>query len=674
MQGRPLSEIPPHPAAAVDFPLAPKAIRALLLLLAGLLSTILLAPTSQSATQAKVVEVKAPQPVTQVDIDRAIQRATRFILSRQELDGSWKPDEGKYISGQTGHCLYTLLKAGVPLSHPSIERGISFLRAHPPEWTYGIACCLLAVHTADPVRFLPEITEWTAALLERRGTGFSYPGTERFPNYAEDLALTQYGALGLRVAEASGLSIDHRIWQSLITYTLNVGNDDGSFSYHKGREHTGSMTAAGITVLQIAREALLARKRMGIREERQIQERMQVGFEWLGEHLRMDRNPDSRAESDDAGHMTRWALYYLYGLERVGGLTGVRSFGDRSWYKEASEFLVRSQGDKGQWATPHGEPHPGTCFGVLVLKRATAPSSGKQARSQKTYGDDNPTRPMSLRITGDTPLTAWISTFGAKTLQKLEWEGEIGEGPRVIRVEYFNAESEELLAVQEGNPKRPSKGERFAAQFPMPHPGNFRIEARAYLRSIDDEDGKEFLVVSQPLEVSVDAAMSKGMRDGTNDLQLNALRATRCTVTASSFATPAQAPLYAADGYMCYSWLSKPDDEERWIEVEPDRPQRGDFIVLTPAIQMPSKRTHWGRPSKVFVRVNGKKVGEFDINPDPFAKTYIPLKKKAVVRRIRVEILETTKGIGGEHATASGFAEVELQLRPDLRKALNKKR
>ena len=280
---------------------------------------------------------------------------------------------------------------------------------------------------------------------------------------------------------------------------------------------------------------------------------------------------------------------------------------------------------------------------------------------------------MSLRITGDTPLTAWISTFGDRTLKKFEWDDEIGKGPRVVRVEYFDADSNEVLATVDGVADRPAKGERFSAQFAMTRPGNFRIRARAFVRPIDDTDGEEVPIESQIIDVSVDAVASQGMLDATNDLELNVLRKTRCTVTASSFHTDQQRPSLAADGRMPYGWLSKPDDAERWIEVEPDRPQRGDVVALTPALAGPDKRTQWGRPTRVFLHVNGKKVGEFELNEDPFSKTYLPLAKKTVVRRIRVEVLETVSGSGGTLGPASGFAEVELQLRPDFAKALREK-
>ncbi|MEM8709788.1 MAG: prenyltransferase/squalene oxidase repeat-containing protein, partial [Planctomycetota bacterium] len=385
------------------------------------------------------VEVQPPAPVTEKEIDQAIDRAIRYLLSRQELDGSWKPIEAKYVSGQTGHCLYTLLKAGVAKTHPSIQRGFAYLLANPPRYTYGIACCLLAAQAADAEKYSAEIEAWTATLLEAHGHGFAYPGTEEHPNYVEDLSLTQYGALGLRVAEACGIKVHHDVWEELISYAYSVRNDDGSFSYRPGTEHTGSMTAAGIAVLQIAREALQNQNRMGARETRQIQETMDEAFEWLGENLRMDRNPDPNAKDDEAGHMKRWKLYYLYGLERVGGLTGVRQFGGHDWYEEASNHLVRNQGDQGQWANPGGgEEHPGTCFGVLVLKRATAPTSGTKPRGSRSYGTDDPKLPMSMRITGDTPLTAWVSSFGTKTIKKHEWDADSGKGPRVVRVEYFD--------------------------------------------------------------------------------------------------------------------------------------------------------------------------------------------------------------------------------------------
>ena len=322
----------------------------------------------------------------------------------------------------------------------------------------------------------------------------------------------------------------------------------------------------------------------------------------------------------------------LYGLERVGGLTGQRTLGGRDWYEEASSFLVRFQGPEGQWGTKSfGEVHPGTCFGVLVLKRATAPSSGLKPRNNPTYGDDDPARPLSLRIAGNAPLTAWVSSFGTKTLEKFEWDAERGQGPRVLRVEYLDVETGEVLATEVGDADQPAKAARFPVQLTMDRPGKFRLQARAIIRPIDDVDGEEVAIESQVLEVFIDAVMSQGMRDALDDLERNALSATRCTATASSSANDFLLPRSVVDGSLSYAWLTKPDDQEPWIEVEPDRPQRGDFVVLTPALAAPNHRTQWGRPAKVSLWVNDKLQGEFELNPDPYAKSYLPLKKLSLI-------------------------------------------
>ena len=38
-------------------------------------------------------------------------------------------------------------------------------------------------------------------------------------------------------------------------------------------------------------------------------------------------------------------LYYLYGVERVGRLTGRRFIGGHDWYREGADYLVRQQGN-----------------------------------------------------------------------------------------------------------------------------------------------------------------------------------------------------------------------------------------------------------------------------------------------------------------------------------------
>jgi len=89
--------------------------------------------------------------------------------------------------------------------------------------------------------------------------------------------------------------------------------------------------------------------------------------------------------------------YYLYGLERVGVLTGCHRFGDHDWYAEGGRHLLDAQNRDGSWGrdTPlrqggFGEPPnalPQTCFAILFLARATVPLVPDLPERPRTGGD-----------------------------------------------------------------------------------------------------------------------------------------------------------------------------------------------------------------------------------------------------------------------------------------------
>ncbi|GAG08690.1 unnamed protein product, partial [marine sediment metagenome] len=57
------------------------------------------------------------------------------------------------------------------------------------------------------------------------------------------------------------------------------------------------------------------------------------GVNWLGRNFTVQGNPRERSSR-------AWHYYYLYGLERVGRLTGRRFVGKHDWYREGADFLV----------------------------------------------------------------------------------------------------------------------------------------------------------------------------------------------------------------------------------------------------------------------------------------------------------------------------------------------
>jgi len=94
------------------------------------------------------------------------------------------------------------------------------------------------------------------------------------------------------------------------------------------------------------------------------------GLDWLGSNFAVRTNP---------GGPPLWHFYYLYGLERVGTISGLSEFGGHRWYKEGAEFLIKMQAADGSWKSLSPvqqqltDQVTDTCFAILFLKRATPP-------------------------------------------------------------------------------------------------------------------------------------------------------------------------------------------------------------------------------------------------------------------------------------------------------------
>ena len=68
--------------------------------------------------------------------------------------------------------------------------------------------------------------------------------------------------------------------------------------------------------------------------------------------------------------------YYLYGLERVGGLLDQKMIGPYNWYEAGAQNLTSSQGGGGEWSN-----ETETCYALLFLNKATASSTGGSVKA-----------------------------------------------------------------------------------------------------------------------------------------------------------------------------------------------------------------------------------------------------------------------------------------------------
>ncbi|MFH0944391.1 MAG: discoidin domain-containing protein [Planctomycetota bacterium] len=587
-------------------------------------------------------------------INAAIADGVDYLLDHQELDGSWSHEQGGYRTGQTALAVYTLLKSGVRKDHASVRRGVEFLRTNHSSKTYSISCHILALCALGDEKDRPLIAEMLLELCSWQQGGFAYPGI------AVDLSNTQYAALALRAGALAGHKIPEKVWSRMADQALKQQEDvrnpyaPAGFSYRPDGNPTGSMTAAGISILAICGDQL-SRKRGDIETGKTR------GMAWLAEKFDARTNPDPAGTPNE-----RWLHYYLYGMERVGGLLGVERIGEHNWYREGARYLLEDQNGNGSWSTAYGEEQPNSCFALLFLSRATAVSSGVTvAVGQESYGEDSPKQDVSMRAAGDSPLALWISSFGDRVLRELTWFGEQDQGPRVKQVEYRafgERETDEDLVIArvEADGRKPSGSERYPAQFTFKRPGTYWVYSRVTVVTPPESDGgvaEEVTLDSAPLKVRIVAAPDPMLFRYAGDAGRNLLAQVRVRALASTELHDGWAASQAVDNLQSRAWCSRDDDPKPSLVLDFEEPVKAEALLLSHAVTSDKERT--GRITKISVEVNRKTTFVIEMSPDDQRKTEFRFPKKTQIRRLAFLVLETSAAKEGKRGV--GLGEIELQ-------------
>ncbi len=344
-------------------------------------------PTPAAAVTPESAEVKA-----------VIERGLAFLETRQE-------------TRLGGHCLMGLsfLKNGRDRSHPQIVRALkacedfagnpanaSAIPGGSDNYSIGLAIIFLCEH--DPVKNRATAQKVLDHLLSKQMAigSWSYPGTT-----LGDTSQTQYAALGLWMADASGLDIPQPAVERLCGWLMRTQDPAGAWGYH-GVDPGGmtrvaqsqvrpSLAAAGLGSVYICADLL------GITDPKE-----EVGEDKLPPVLKEvqqkqgKKKRDGQAKTIDAEAVrksmadgnqwfarnftvkpTEWTHYYLYGLERYMSFRDLaEGEGEREpeWYNQVFDYLSQTQQPTGAWPTTNDTDMTATCFAVLCLSRSTRKS------------------------------------------------------------------------------------------------------------------------------------------------------------------------------------------------------------------------------------------------------------------------------------------------------------
>ncbi|MCA9267186.1 MAG: DUF4159 domain-containing protein [Planctomycetales bacterium] len=347
-------------------------------------------------------QVGRADDITAEEVRAAIERGAAYLKSKQnKVDGSWAEHPGQ-PGGMTALCTLALLNAGVKPDDEAIQKALNFLRLiEKPKMTYSTALATMAFVAADPspankdkalirrnadylasiqitaVEDGPDSKKGTWAYSDNQGNG--------------DNSNTQFALLALHEAERIGVKVRDDVWRLSLNYWLRTQNDSGGWGYFEGQPTTGSMTCAGIASVVMCSGQLSAgdariegqavRCCLGADETDKAQVALQNAAAWMGRNFSVNSNPSGFGSVEAQGKM--WLLYYLYGVERAGRMTGRRFFvnarGDKyDWYRMGAELLARRGQDKlsGSWTgVGHSENNPlvGTSLALLFLSKGRRP-------------------------------------------------------------------------------------------------------------------------------------------------------------------------------------------------------------------------------------------------------------------------------------------------------------
>lgn len=189
----------------------------------------------------------------------------------------------------------------------------------------------------------------------------------------DDNSNTQFAILGLWAARKHGVPMDRTL--VLVERRFRTSqNADGSWGYHiAGREQPDSMTCTGLLGMALALGADLQLQGQ-MAGQAMADPAVKKGFAYLGTTIGKAPGPvAAMGKGKKSGRLigadARGDLYYLWSLERVAVAYGVRTVGQKDWYRWGANVIVANQQADGSWKDRYASI-PDTSFALLFLCRA----------------------------------------------------------------------------------------------------------------------------------------------------------------------------------------------------------------------------------------------------------------------------------------------------------------
>lgn len=346
---------------------------------------VLVTLPAEAPAQPGPAPAAPPKPEEELveKVRKSIDLGVKFLKKQQTPQGTWEGVVLNFLAdmdgGATALVTLALLNCGVKHDDPAVARALDYLRGLPPKKTYVAGLQNMVFAEARQAKDLPIIQRNADWLIDKaiglKGgqlEGWSYPG-----NTVPDNSNTQYALLGLYAAKYAGARIDDDVWREIQRFYTRTQKKPtpttGFWQYHNSRfdnQASFTMTVAGVCGLVIAG--------MGLdQSEQQLDLKSGVaancGIYPQNDAIARGMNWIAANFNFDAG---KSIFYNIYGIERLGRLSGQRFIGKFDWYREGCEYLINAQAADGSITKGHGIDGAeviSTAFGLLFLSKGRTP-------------------------------------------------------------------------------------------------------------------------------------------------------------------------------------------------------------------------------------------------------------------------------------------------------------
>jgi len=328
-----------------------------------------------------------PADLVHADIEDTRKIIIEAIYEHGDSVRHWDPESmpsgestNQRAGGYTALACLALVTAGESYQDQRLQDAITHLQRIEPIGTYAVATRAM-LWSSLPERFKPNLgrdAEWLINSFNEKAAGWDYKARPTGTISSPSPSVRHFGVLALWEAAKRGYRVPPSLLKAIEDVTLQTQFQDGAWPYKNESGPSGSMTAAGLVTLAITDELLHTEDALSLKRNPTPRERSAAGgLTWL------DSNFTSFQTPGDTSRGSRFPMYWLYAIERVGLAQGLTRLGGHDWFREGAATirnrLLEEQGDGSLRLKSTYKPGGRSsavrelCFALLFLSRGSAP-------------------------------------------------------------------------------------------------------------------------------------------------------------------------------------------------------------------------------------------------------------------------------------------------------------